>query len=90
MTSTPSPETTAQAEDRVILEKKRAALSYLCEAWDEALAEGIEPEILAHAAMFRAFADLVEIYGEEAVAGLTESLPARVRAFEFSANRAVQ
>ncbi|MCP4381421.1 MAG: hypothetical protein GY798_08390 [Hyphomicrobiales bacterium] len=90
MTSTPAPETAAQKDDRVILEKKRMALNYLCEAWDEAAAEGIEPEILAHAALFRAFADLVEIYGEDAVADLARTLPARIQAFEFSVKRPVQ
>lgn len=77
-------------DDNQIAEKKRLALSYLMEAWEAARAEGVESEILAHAALFRAFADLVETYGEEAVAGLAQTLPERIRAFEFSLNRSVQ
>lgn len=77
-------------DDKQIAEKKRLALSLLMEAWETARSEGVESEILAHAALFRAFADLVETYGEEAVAGLAQSLPDRIRAFEFTLNRSVQ
>jgi hypothetical protein len=77
-------------EDRQISEKKRLALAYLGEAWEGAISEGVDSEILAHAALFRAFADLIETYGEEAVAGLAKTLPARIMAFEFSPNRLVQ
>jgi hypothetical protein len=81
----------AQHQDEVtIAEKKRVALSYLAEAWEEAVAEGVDPEILAHAALFTALADLTSIYGEEAVAGLAERLPERVRAGEFTLDRSVQ
>ncbi|HZP18597.1 MAG TPA: hypothetical protein VFB16_00160 [Bauldia sp.] len=80
----------AAAEDLAIAEKKRVALSYLAEAWDSATAEGVDPEILAHAALFTALADLVLIYGEEPVAELARSLPDRIRAFEFSVDRVVQ
>ncbi|MBZ0230549.1 MAG: hypothetical protein K8F58_19135 [Bauldia sp.] len=86
--------TTAQAarslDDTIIAEKKRLALAYLTEAWDEAVAEGVDSEILAHAALFAALADLIETYGEEAVAALATSLPGRIRAFEFSLARCVQ
>ena len=86
-----TPETVVQSrEDSTIAEKKRVALAYLSEAWDGALAEGVDPEILAHAALFTALADLVETYGEEAVAELTASLPRRVRNLEFSLQRVVQ
>jgi hypothetical protein len=77
-------------EDATIAEKKRLALAYLNEAWNGALAEGVDPEILAHAALFTALADLISTYGEEAVAELTRSLPRRVQALEFSVTRSVQ
>jgi hypothetical protein len=77
-------------DDHQIIEKKRLALSYLSEAWEAARAEGVDSEILAHIALFRAFAELVETYGEEAVAGLAKTLPARIKAFEFSVQRSVQ
>jgi len=77
-------------EDAVIAEKKRLALAYLSEAWDGAMAEGVDPEIVAHAALFTALADLIAIYGEDAVAELTNTLPRRVQALEFSLDRMVQ
>lgn len=77
-------------EDLAIAEKKRVALTYLSEAWDEAVAEGVDSEILAHAALFAALSDLISTYGEEAVAGLAERLPERVRAGEFSLEKSVQ
>lgn len=78
------------AEDRAIAEKKRLALAYLTEAWDEAVAEGVDSDILAHAALFAALADLIGTYGEQAVAKLAEGLPRRIHAFEFSLSRSVQ
>lgn len=80
----------SKIDDNCIAEKKRLALTYLTEAWEEAASAGVDSEILAHAAMFRAFSDLIETYGEEAVAGLANTLPDRIRAFEFSLNRVVQ
>ena len=71
----------------IIAEKKRVALAYLSEAWDEAIAEGVDPDILAHAALFTALCDLVSAYGEEPVAELTASLPKRVRAMEFTVDQ---
>jgi len=77
-------------EDLAIAEKKRVALTYLIEAWDEAIAEGVDSEILAHAALFAALSDLISTYGEEAVAGLAQRLPERIRAGEFTLDRQVQ
>lgn len=73
-----------------IAEQKRVALALLTQAWDEAIAEGIEPDILAHAALFTALADLIDTYGEDAVADLTVTLPDRVRRGEFTLLRTVQ
>jgi hypothetical protein len=78
------------AENASIAEKKRVALAYLSEAWDGAMAEGVDSEILAHAALFTALADLIATYGEEAVAELTKTLPRRVEALEFSLYRQMQ
>jgi hypothetical protein len=50
----------------------------------------VAPEILAHAALFVAFADLVATYGEDAVAELARSLPGRIEALEFTLDRATQ
>ena len=73
-----------------IAEKKRIALTCLGEGWDDAIAAGVDPEILAHAALFAAFSELISIYGEEAVAILASRLPERIGAGEFSLERHVQ
>ncbi|ACI94038.1 conserved hypothetical protein [Afipia carboxidovorans OM5] len=65
-------------------EQKQAALTYLNEAWAEALHDGIDGDCLAQASLFAAFAELVNTYGEDAVAKFVEGLPARVRSGEFS------
>jgi hypothetical protein len=77
-------------EDRAIAEKKRLALAYLTEAWDDAVADGVDPDIVAHAALFTALSDLIGTYGEQAVAKLVEGLPRRIQSFEFSLTHSVQ
>ena len=71
-------------------EQKRAALSYLSEAWAEARHDGIDGDCLAQASLFTAFAELVGTYGEDAVAKFVEGLPLRVRSGEFSLPQAKQ
>jgi hypothetical protein len=65
-------------------EQKKAALSYLNEAWAEARHEGVDGDCLAQASLFAALAELVGTYGEDAVAKFAEGLSARVRNGEFS------
>lgn len=77
-------------EEIAIAEEKQVALSYLIDAWDEAIAEGVDSDILAHAALFAALSDLVATYGEDAVASLAERLPERIRTSEFTLKRQVQ
>lgn len=69
---------------------KQAALGYILEAWQEAVHDGLEPEMLANAALFAAFSDLVSTYGEEAVAGMTEGLSKRIHHGEFTLYRVTQ
>lgn len=71
-------------------EKKQAALRYIMEAWEEAVYDGIEPELLANAAFFAALSDLVSNYGEDAVAKMTEGLSRRVHNGEFTLYRVTQ
>jgi hypothetical protein len=71
-------------------EQKRAALSYLNEAWAEARHDGVDGDCLAQASMFAALAELVTTYGEDAVAKFAEGLPSRVRNGEFSVKLAKQ
>ncbi|MGE3143681.1 MAG: hypothetical protein AB7L65_10200 [Hyphomonadaceae bacterium] len=66
--------------------QKALALDLLLDAWDKALAKGVEPEVLASVAIFAALADMVDAYGADAVADMCAELPARVRAGEFTLN----
>ncbi len=66
------------------------ALRYIAEAWDEATGDGIAPHVLANAALFAAFSELVEAYGESAVVSMAEGLKARVERGEFTLKRRLQ
>jgi hypothetical protein len=85
-----SPHTEAEVENERdivdISEAKRAALSYVTEAFTEAQLDGLDSDCVAHAALFAAFRELVETYGEEAVAVFAQGLPERVRGGAFSAS----
>jgi hypothetical protein len=71
-------------------EQKQAALRYILDAWEEALHDGIEPEMLANAALFAALADLIGAYGEDAVAKMTNGLSRRIHHGEFTLKRTSQ
>jgi hypothetical protein len=70
--------------------QKHAALRYILDAWEEALHDGIEPEMLANAALFAALADLIDSYGEDAVAKMTTGLSRRIQHGEFTLRRTPQ
>jgi hypothetical protein len=76
-----SPESEAQ---------KQAALRYILDAWEEALHDGIEPEMPANATLFAALADLIGVYGEDAVAKMTTGLSRRIHHGEFTLKRTSQ
>lgn len=65
-------------------EQKREALDHLTDAWHDALAAGVEPDIIAHAALFAALADLVTAYGEVEVAQFAAGLAERIGSGEFT------
>lgn len=67
--------------------QKQAALRYILDAWEEALHDGIEPEMLANAALFAALADLIDVYGENAVAKMASGLSRRIHHGEFTLRR---
>ncbi|MDC9701084.1 MAG: hypothetical protein PSN37_02480 [Alphaproteobacteria bacterium] len=71
-------------------QQKKTALGYVLSAWNDALYEGLETELIANAALFKAFSDLVTIYGEDAVAEMTAGLAQRVQQGEFSLHRTMQ
>jgi succinylarginine dihydrolase len=70
--------------------QKQAALRYIIDAWEEALHDGIEPEMLANASLFAALSDLVSTYGEDAVAKMADKLSRRIQHGEFTLNRTTQ
>jgi hypothetical protein len=70
--------------------QKQEALRYILDAWEEALHDGIEPEMLANAALFAALADLIDVYGEDAVAKMASGLSRRIYHGEFTLRRTVQ
>jgi hypothetical protein len=70
--------------------QKQAALRYILDAWEEALHDGIEPGMLANAALFAALADLIDVYGENAVAKMTTGLSRRIHHGEFTLKRTSQ
>ena len=65
------------------------ALRYIAEAWGEAV-RWHRSTNLANAALFAAFSELVEAYGESAVISMAEGLKARVERGEFTLNRRLQ
>lgn len=70
--------------------QSQSALRYILEAWEEAVHDGIEPENLAHAAIFAALCDLVSAFGEDATAKMTEGLAKRIEHGEFTIHRVTQ
>ena len=70
--------------------QKQQALKYILDAWEEALHDGIEPEMLANAALFASLADLIGVYGEDAVAKMTTGLSRRIHHGEFTLKRTSQ
>jgi hypothetical protein len=66
------------------------ALRYILDAWEEALHDGIEPEMLANASLYAALADLISVYGEEAVAKMAGGLSRRIHLGEFTLKRTPQ
>jgi hypothetical protein len=76
-------ETSPLSED----EQRRMALQNILDAWDDSLGEGVDADILATTAIFAALSDMVEAYGEEAVAEMANGLADRVRQGEFTLNR---
>ncbi len=65
-------------------EQKARALNLILDAWETALGEGVEPEMLASVAIYAALVDMIDRFGVEAVEGFVATLPARVRAGEFT------
>ncbi|HXF89916.1 MAG TPA: hypothetical protein VNK48_16320 [Xanthobacteraceae bacterium] len=65
-------------------EQKKVALSYLHEAWAEAVLDGVDVDCMAQACLFAALSEMVSTYGEDAAARFTEGLASRIHNGEFS------
>lgn len=65
-------------------DKKARALELVLDAWDQALAESVDPEVIASVAIYAALADMIDRFGEEAVADFCATLPERIRNGEFT------
>lgn len=75
--------------DALIREEKRlTAVESQTEAWAEGLSAGIEPEIIAEAALTTAFAELLRSCGEEVALGLIDRMRDRVIGGDFEPVRA--
>ena len=74
----------AHAETEELRLQKREAFARLSAVWQDALGAGIEPDVIAHVALFAALGDLVATYGERAVADFAEGLSSRIAAGEFT------
>ena len=68
---------------------RKVALKYIQTAWDEAIIDGLDSDMIANAALFAALCDLVSSYGEENVANMANELPTRIDQGEFSVSRVV-
>lgn len=79
-----------EREEAEFAAQRKAAFAYMNEAFAEGRLDGIETDCLAQAALFAAFKEFVETYGEEPVAVFAERLPARIRAGEFTVERPKQ
>lgn len=77
-------------DDMIVHEKRQAALEYQNEAWADGMADGIEPEIIADAAIALAIRETVRIHGEDAAEALLKDLRERIHAGEFSPKRTIQ
>ncbi|MGN6549379.1 MAG: hypothetical protein ACTHJ3_05760 [Pararhizobium sp.] len=77
-------------DEMIVHEKMQVALEYQNEAWADGMADGIEPEIIADAAIALAIRETVRIHGEDGAEALLESLKQRILSGEFSPGRTIQ
>jgi hypothetical protein len=80
----------SELDDMIVHEKMQAALEYQNEAWADGMADGIEPEIIADAAIALAMRETVRIHGEAGAEAMLENLRERMLAGEFSPERTLQ
>lgn len=86
----PTLHTPDEIDDLIVREKFEAALSVQHDAWAESSADGIEPEIIADAALSAALGEIVGLLGEDHAEALLEDMRQRILAGEFSPGRTLQ
>jgi hypothetical protein len=79
-----------EIDDMIVHEKMQVALEYQNEAWADGMADGIEPEIIADAAIALAMRETIRMHGESGAEAMLESLRSRMLAGEFSPERVIQ
>ncbi|HZG26888.1 hypothetical protein SAMN05421890_4697 [Ensifer adhaerens] len=80
----------SELDDMIVHEKMQAALEYQNEAWADGMADGIEPEIIADAAIALAMRETIRLLGESGAEAMLENLRERMLAGEFSPERTLQ
>lgn len=79
-----------EIDEMIVQEKMQVALEYQSEAWADGVADGIEPEIIADAALAMAIRETVRVYGEDGAESLLDTLKQRILSGEFSPDRILQ
>lgn len=77
-------------DDMIVHEKMQVALEHQNEAWADGMADGIEPEIIADAAVALAMRETIRLHGEDGAEAMLNSLRERMLAGEFSPERTLQ
>lgn len=77
-------------DEIIIQEKMQTALEHQTEAWADGVADGIEPEIIADAALVTAMRETVRLFGEDGAEAVLEELRQRMLTGEFSPERLIQ
>jgi hypothetical protein len=77
-------------DEMIVHEKMQAALEYQNEAWADGMADGIEPEIIADAAIALALRETIRTQGERGAEAMLDALRERMLAGEFSPERILQ
>jgi hypothetical protein len=77
-------------DDMIIQEKMQVAMEHQSEAWADGVADGIEPEIIADAALAVALRETIRIHGEAGGEALLDDLRERLLSGEFSPSRTIQ
>ncbi len=80
----------SEIDEMIIYEKMQTALEHQNDAWAEGVADGIEPEIIADAALVTVLRESIKLFGEDATEAMLENLKERLLTGEFSPERLIQ